>query len=524
MKKVIEYAQTPFYLFWYNKRKISAIIKRSKIRRIKVYIMLMAILLSSLEPIFAIQNDNLPFGDKDIYYRVDDKSYIIYDNIPQKNTEYYYNQDGKERVAYCIDLGLNGAEYAKDGHYVVDASSKIETTDKVLNDILLNCYPYKSVEELGLNTVDEAIFASQFAIWCYTSKLNLDIMRPTTDEYSRVDSCIRNIYNFGINGVDSSIVIEKNISKQKIEEIDQKEYYTKTIDFTNIKNVKNIDIHTENGVVKIIKNDNKYKVCVPVEYVDNVDNCSIELNMDAVAEENAVLLGISNNAEFQRVAVTLEDTFEYSEKINIDFKSVMSKIIVRKLDEEDNTALEGVVYKVTDEKGNEIGRYTTDKNGEFEIILRNEEKCVVKIVEEKELEYYYKDDKVHVVEVDVGDSKQVTLYNKKKEGTIEIIKKTKQYNELTGIDENSPLSNVSFYIYDENWNLVDDVTTDEFGKAKTVPLKSGKYYIKEYKTQTGYKLLDDVIEVVISFPGENKQVNILNDNFEIPKKLPVTGR
>ena len=522
MKKIIDYTQTAFYIFQYNTRKINAIIKRSQIHRIKIYVMLMAFIFSCFTDLFAIENTNIPYGEKDINYVIDENSYISYNGIRQRNTEYYYIQDGQKYTAYCIDLGLNGAEYGEGGHYIVNAQTKIE--DKVLKDIILNCYPYKSVEELGVENEDEAKFASQFAIWCYTSNLNMELMVPTSSQYARVDSCIRNIYNSGISGYDSDITLEYNESLQTMKEVDGIKCFVKYIELYNVNNVNNIEIVSKSENVKVKKEDEKYMIYSPVDYVDNNEHITANLELSIQAKENIVLLGTSLDQNFQRVAVTLGNTFDYTENISVDFESNKSKILVKKVDKDTQEPLEGVVYSVEYDDGKKIGEYKTDKNGEFEIILRNEESCVINIVEKQEKEYYYKDYGVHRVEVNTKENKTVTLTNEKKKGIIEIIKKTKEYNEITGYSENTPLSNVSFYIYDENLNKIDDVTTDEFGVAQTKYLKTGTYYIEEYKTVDGYKSLEDRVKVEISYPGENVQVNILNDNIEIPKKLPVTGR
>ena len=522
MKKVIDYTQTAFYIIQYNTRKLNAIIKRNQIHRIKVYVMLMAIVISAFNNLFAIENSDIPYGEKDIHYRVDDNSYIIYNNIRQRNTEYFYTQDGEEYTAYCIDLGLNGAEYGQDGHYVVNANNKVE--DRVLNNIILNCYPYKSVEELGLATVDEAKFASQFAIWCYTSKLNLDIMKPVDSEYSRVDSCIRNIYSLGTNEYNSNITIDYNESNQYMEEIDGHLYYVKDIEFVNINNIKSVELKANDENIIIISGDKKYKVFIPVDYVDNLGSITKTLNLNIVAKENVALIGESNDTSFQRVAITLKDTFNYTQNIDLNFESNESKIIVKKVDKDTCEPIEGVIYEVSYENGEKIDEFVTNENGEFEVKLRNENNCVINIIEKQEREYYYKDNDIHRVEVNTRDNKQVLLTNEKKKGTIEIVKKTKEYNKLTGYSENTPLSNVSFYIYNEEGDLVDNITTAENGKATTKLLESGKYYIEEYKTVDGYKLLDEKVMVEISFPGENVHLNILNDNIDIPKILPITGK
>ena len=522
MKKVIDYTQTAFYIFQYNTRKINAIIKRSQIHRIKLYIMLFCMLVSYFNNIFAIENNNIPYGQKDIRYNLDEKSYITYNGIRQKNTEYYYIENGKEYTAYCVDLGLNGAECSKEGHYTINANEKIE--EKVLKDIILNCYPYRTVEELGVATVDEAKFASQFAIWCYTAKLNLDNMAPTSQEYSRVASCIRNIYSIGMNGYNSDVTLDFNVTPQYIEFINGIEYYVKEIEIINANNIRNFELLAKDENVNITCEGDRYRVYVPVDYVDKSKSISVELEEKMVAKENVALLGGSNNPEYQRVAVMINDAFDYTEKINLTFTTDKSRIVVKKVDKETSEPLEGVVYDVEYDNGEKIGEFVTDENGEFEIVLRNNEKCVINIKEKQEKEFYSKDYGVHKVEVNLQENKLVVLTNEKKKGTIEIIKKSKEYNQITGYLENTPLKGVSFYVYDEKGNMVDDITTDEYGQAKTKFLKSGVYYIEEYATIDGYKLLEGKKKVEISYPGENVQVIILNENIDIPKKMPVTGR
>ena len=138
------------------------------------------------------------------------------------------------------------------------------------------------------------------------------------------------------------------------------------------------------------------------------------------------------------------------------------------------------------------------------------------------LDEYVLDENVY--ELKIENQSRFELYNQKKQGTITILKKTKEYNQITDIDENMPLSDVSFYIYDVNMNLVDDVTTDENGYTKTKKLPIGTYYIKEYKTKTGYKILNELIKVKIVENDENVNVEILNENVDIPVKLPKTGK
>ena len=167
--------------------------------------------------------------------------------------------------------------------------------------------------------------------------------------------------------------------------------------------------------------------------------------------------------------------------------------------------------------------YYTDENGEIIYKLYNNSKQKIYVKEKKSLENYRESTKIYEFEINTNDYKKIEILNEEKKGKIRIVKKSKEYNEITKIDENMPLSDVSFYIYDQNMNVVDELTTDEKGVVCTDDIPLGKYYIKEYKTKEGYKVLDELVEVNIGKDNEVVLVEILNDNIDINNTLPVTG-
>ena len=77
-------------------------------------------------------------------------SYIVYEN------------DGIQYPAYCMDKTKPGAET---GEYVVNIYNAIN--DVKLWRYVINGYPYKSIEELGVANSKEAFTATKQAIYCY---------------------------------------------------------------------------------------------------------------------------------------------------------------------------------------------------------------------------------------------------------------------------------------------------------------------------------------------------------------------
>jgi uncharacterized surface anchored protein len=88
-----------------------------------------------------------------------------------------------------------------------------------------------------------------------------------------------------------------------------------------------------------------------------------------------------------------------------------------------------------------------------------------------------------LVTVEAGrDIRTVSIANRKIMGILEIYK--------LAADTQLPMPGVVFEVYDKDGNLVDTLTTDDAGKAKTKILPYGIYTLIETKTLTGYKLSD----------------------------------
>ena len=498
-------------------RKINALIRQNQIRRIKVIMLVCLCVFNSVSSVFAIQNENITYGDYTILCFKDPNKYISYMGKPQTNYEYYYIKDGIEYSAYCLELGKKGAEEKEEG-YVVNVNEKIN--DNVLNNVILNCYPYKTIQELGVQTQSQARFASQFAVWSYVYGLELQYIEPLDDSYECVVNAIKKIYNDGLSQNDNGIKLNDEVSEQFVKDIENNKYYIKTLDLTKTNNILELDVFCNDKNVKILNNNGKYDICVPVEKVN--DKYNVDLKISIKAKENAALFGVSTLEGYQNIALTLKKEFETSVNKSIDFNNTQSQVTIIKKDKDTNEALKGVAFSISlDAKNYED--YFTDEEGKITYKLYNNSKQKIYIKEKNNLENYKENNKIYEIEISPNDYKEIEIFNEKKKGKIKVVKKTKEYNEITKIDENMPLSNVSFYIYDQNMNIVDMLETDEKGIACTKDIPLGKYYIKEYKTKDGYKLLDELIEVNIGKDNEIVLVDILNENIDINNTLPITG-
>lgn len=520
MVKMYQYKNT-LEVIQKNKRRIFAYIKQNQIRRIKVIIMLALILSCNISSIFAIENSNVSYGEYQILCFKDPNMYIKYSGRPQPNYEYYYNnKNGDQIPAYCLNLGMKGAEEYEEGYTVFSGS---QITDNKLKNIILNSYSYKTIEELGLNNKDEAMFATQFAIWCYTENLNLDLIEPINSSNMNVVNAIKNMFNSKDNDLsEKDINIDFKESLQQTEKIDNKLYYYKMLEFNN-KNINHFNLTSpdKNIIIKKEQN-NKYKVYVPIEDVNK--NYKAKLYVNFNAKENIALLGISRLDGFQDVAITLKNNFDYTLLKEIEFKNVKSTVTILKKDKDTNEKLQGIKYELRFEDGKLFGEFITDENGKINFNVYNVDDLNLYLKEIEAKDGYNLDDTTYNIKVIPNKENFIELYNEKQKGTIEIIKKSKEYNKLTNLPENSPLKNVEFQILDKDENVVDTLITNEFGYAKSKKLPIGKYYIKEIKTIEYYEINKELIEVEILKDGDNISTQILNDNVFIEEKLPVTGK
>ena len=515
MAKIYEYKDSILGIIHKNKRRIIANIRQNQIKRIKGIILVLIICMSN---VFAIENTNIQYGEYKLECETYPYMYVTYHSVMQPVNIYYYLDGDKRQIAYCLDRGLIGPE--KKENYITDVTSKIE--DNKLRMIVLNSYPYKSIEELGLVNEYEAVFASQFAIWCYTSNINVDEVLPISQMNDRVVECIRKIYdsrNNDIASYDVNVIV--GTKNERIEKIDGKHCVVKDIEIAE-KNVNSYIITCEDKNVKVIKDQNGYKAYIPLDVINNKYTTKININFNA--NENVVLFGAKKAEDEQNMAITLNKTFDTTISKSISFEILTTNLVVYKTDKESNKPIENATFNISDDLGIEYGNYKTNDEGKIELSVKYVGQADIKIKEINAAKDYVLDNSIYTYHLNGQNKYEANITNEHKKGKIKIIKKSKEYNEITTLEENTPLENVEFEILDSNMNNVENLVTNKYGECESSNLNTGKYYIKELKTVDGYKILEDLIEVEIVENNDEILVQILNENVKIDKKLPVTGR
>ncbi|MGG1979776.1 SpaA isopeptide-forming pilin-related protein, partial [Bacillus wiedmannii] len=204
--------------------------------------------------------------------------------------------------------------------------------------------------------------------------------------------------------------------------------------------------------------------------------------------------------------VSFEITKGMTEILSLKIENEMvdtGNIEITKIDKDNKAPLAGVTFIVQDEKGNEVTKVTTDKEGKASVSDLPVGKY--ELVEVESLPGYKKLEKPVSFEIKKGMTEVLSLKVENEmvdTGNVEITKIDK--------DSKAPLENVVFEVRDLKGKVVAKVTTDKEGKANVSDLSIGKYELVEVETPAGYKPL----EKPISFEIEKGRVTALQLTVE----------
>lgn len=479
-------------------------------------------------------NDKIDLGQYNIYCR-QGASYIRYRGIGQLNYMYFYKDyNNVEHKAFCLNLGIKGAE---EGDYGVDVNQII--SDPKVASILISGSPYKSLDELGLNNEDEASFATQFAVWAYLENLDLNAITPYSAGNENVVNAIRKICNDGMsmNYTSEAILYVEKQGSADIDSIDR-EYYSQTYSISHNENIKNISLSlmgADNIKITNLKNEpisdingvNEFKILVPITSVN--ENKNIKLNFRTEAKQTSVMFGATTRGDRQNMSLLLDPVNFRTVQSNFDIEYKTMNLTLNKIDKDTKKGIKGVTFKFETLDGKELGKYVTGENGVIQLDVQKDLKLFkeqkIKVTEIAVPDNYYidKENCSQIIDVKWGENTTIEFQNEKIKGKIKVVKLSSEDNKYTNLLKKSPLKDVEFEIIDINGKVVDKIKTNEEGIAITKDLLKGKYYIKEVKQAKYYLLNKEIYEVEIINHKDLIEQEILNDSVDIDIEIEKTG-
>lgn len=431
------------------------------------------------------------------------------------------NPDGSISYAYCVDLDTpikNGHNYSRVN--VEDSSYYSDESAKHIRAIVRNAYPFVSLEEISstLNlenlTKEEAITATQIAIWKYANSANIP---------EDLTGNIAAIYNYliGLEGVEGQIAVANILSKDPIvhsngENCDVEFIFKadgKNADGTSINLNYTIEGKSEESTdtnlgiddegythIKVTNVKSEQNIKFIVQGVQDVGTDVFFYDPQGGRDQSQSLIGIQSGN------TNVSKTFE--------FQLAFGEVTVKKVDSDNqDIVIKGAEFTIKNDKGEVAAVIITDENGIASSKLLPGKYT---IEETKAPEGYLIVNGQQEFTIEEGQTESVSLLftNKKDLGTVILTK-------VDTDDETKTLSGVGYELYDEALNKIDDFTTGEDGKITVDGLVPGTYFFIETKAQEGYVENSDRIYFTIE-SNQETPLEITAKNTKIKGSIEIT--
>lgn len=412
-----------------NKNKIKTKAKNERKSKLlgkvgKILIPVMLIIFNMLSFMSVVNAQNI--NSADIYSVGDCGNLLTYKGLPVKVSYVEYTKDGLHYPAYCMDKTKPGAET---NPYTVSVYEVVQ--DVGLWKRIINGYPYKTIEELGVNNKEEAFTATKQAVYCYIHGNNPDDYGAIGEAGQRTLNAMKNIINNANNSnetkISSTITINRSENEWKQDEI-EKDYVSKTYSVkagANIGNYK-VALSKENaqdlGGIKLTDKNNQeksefnpneqFKILIPIKNMN--EKGQLKIKVEAQVKTKPVLYGMAPNSGYQDYALTAGSYEDGTGEINEEYYKNETKIIIIKKDQQDGNLLQGVEFELLNE--NKETLYTGLKtNEEGKIIIKNLIPGTYYIKETKTIDGYEIYEQPIRVEIELNQEISVTVNNKKEE-------------------------------------------------------------------------------------------------------------
>lgn len=451
------------------------------------------------------------------------------------NQTFYTDNDGQRYIAYCLCPGLPGVGYVSGEKETYQVNINKLLDDDVIWRVLKNGYPNKSIDELGVETADDAYFATMQAINSILRGYSLEQARElycvgqfsiNGENYEDIQrrgnktlNAMFNLIDIGLNGTETreqflqiSIIQETDFIKEN------DEYYSQTFSVQSaseiseyrIENVEKLPdgaiITDENGNKKqCFSGGEKFKVIIPVNQI--INDISGKIHIKAIQKNYPIYYGASSIEGFQDYALCNNSYSEVNVESDIYVQTNKSKLIIIKVDSETHKPINGVKFKITSAEGNtEV--YTTNNDGK--IIIENQKPglYIIKEIETNSKYNLLKDEMK--VQLRYNETKEITIENELKKGNIKVVKVDKDNNQIK-------LEGVKFQLKNEKGEVVKEGVTDKNGELVFSNLLVGKYELLEIRTKQGYELMNDEVYVNVETDKTN-EITIENKKTKIPEK------
>lgn len=378
-----------------------------------------------------------PIDSAYIYATKKTERILMWNGLQIRTHMAVYNKDGVEYPAYCMNRELPGVEIGFS--QTVDVHSLVSNV--MVWRAIINGYPYKTIEELGCKTEEEAYLATKQAVYSMLTNRDISEYSAIGESGERCLNALKQIVAAARSSnevkVSSELKINQINSLWQIDNIDNKyisqefsvsanagfSTYIIELSNANVEGIKITDLN--NNEKSEFKSSEKFKILIPV--TNTTEDGNFTINVSGKVATKPVLYGKSRDASLQNYAITGYTYEDGSGSQKVYYTKNDTRIIIVKKDEKDKNYLQGVEFDLLDENKNIIHTgLTTDENGKIEI--NNLLPGTYYIQETRTLEGYNLYEKLIKVELELNETSTINVINIEEEPNIEI---NKTYTENT---------------------------------------------------------------------------------------------
>lgn len=352
-------------------------------------------------------------GEKITIYSKGYFNRVIRNNgIVIKTAHAVYQENGKEYPVYCLNRELHGVgEYI--ATYDVKDQGKIE--DLGLWRVVINGYPYKSIEQLGVTNEEEAYIATKQSIYCYIYNTGTELYSAINEQGERVINAMNNILENAKNSNESfdnpNIEIEQS-EKWNVDEIENK-YVSKEYKIKSNKNISKITLNLESQPkgtkITNLDEDGKFKILIPIENLKESGKFKIKIQTEL--ETKPIFLGEAPSNDLQNYLLTAYSYENLDKEFEQEYEKNDTKIIIEKVDNNTNELLGGAKFEILDEKQKSIR--VAETNNEGQVILDGLMPGIYYIKEVQAPNGYSIDSELKKVEIKLNQEISLTIKNNK---------------------------------------------------------------------------------------------------------------
>ncbi|MGE6553510.1 VaFE repeat-containing surface-anchored protein, partial [Bacillus mycoides] len=388
-------------------------------------------------------------------------------------------------------------------------------TDDVVYRVLLNGYPQKTPEQLGVSTWQQAHYATQLSIWHALGQINTGELQFKDAAVEQATKAI----TYAADHTEDTQDVYMNVQPTDKQEATLHGEYFETTTYAVETNAKKGEykiqlqeapvgtrVVTEQGETKeAFQLGEKFRVQVPKS------SKSAELSLRVTANltnQHAVMY--KGTSVIQDATVLLERSQEkVSQDLQVFWKAV-GGLKILKVDE-NKKPLAGAVFEVLASNQKSMGTITTNAEGMATIDNIEMGSYVVKEIQSPV--GYILNDTPQTLEVKTGEIVTWTAENKQIKGNVQLLKVDAEHPE-------KKVAGVTFQLKNSAGKVISEHTTDENGRIKVENIPFGSYTFVESKAKEGYVLSEEPIPFQIAEHG--KTIELEAKNAPIYGELEIT--